>query len=125
MNGYTITETVTLNTTTCADCGIIFAIPAPFEARRREDGRSFYCPSGHNLVFNGEIDKLRRRVASLQSTNVHLSDQRAAAERSAAAYKGQATKLRRRAQNGVCAVCHRSFEDVRRHMTTQHPEATR
>jgi hypothetical protein len=36
--------------------------------------------------------------------------------------RGALTKQRKRAANGVCACCHRSFANVARHMKTQHPD---
>lgn len=43
------------------------------------------------------------------------------AERQASARKGQVTRLKNRAAAGVCPCCTRSFENLRRHMTTKHP----
>ncbi|MBV6448554.1 hypothetical protein [Nitrosomonas sp.] len=58
----------------------------------------------------------RDQIARLETRNTHLVDQRDAAERSARAYKGQATKIKRRVGRGVCPCCNRHFENLERHM---------
>jgi len=37
------------------------------------------------------------------------------------AIRGELTKLKKRVTNGVCPCCHRSFQNLRRHMATKHP----
>lgn len=106
----------------CADCGVVFGINADFEQRRRDDGRSFYCPNGHSLSWNSEHERIKRRLAYTQGALTHERDQRQAAERSARAYKGQATRIRRRVGRGVCPCCNRTFADLAKHMAGQHPE---
>jgi len=54
----TITLQNTLETITCAQCGVLFAVPSNFETKRREDGGDFYCPNGHSLCFQSRIKKL-------------------------------------------------------------------
>ena len=43
-----------------------------------------------------------------------LADQLAAADK-------EAKRLARRARNGVCPCCHRSFANVKKHMDNRHP----
>lgn len=90
-----------------------------------------YCPLGHSWVFSGkgEADRLREenarleRVAAARQESVRVArDERDRAERRRAAAKGQLTKTRNRIANGVCPCCNRSFVNVERHMTTQHPD---
>lgn len=101
------------------------------EATLRRSSQNFHCPWGHTQHFplgESEADKLRRenqrltqRIAQKDDEIKWQRDHREAAERSASAYKGQATKLRNRAKAGVCPCCNRSFENLRRHMASQHP----
>lgn len=113
----------------CPVCFIVYAAPVQLMNARRRDGEAFYCPNGHSLSFkDNENDRVRRERDRLKQENARLEDavaaqrrNREAAERQAAAYKGQATKLRARVSNGVCACCNRSFANLRRHMETQHP----
>lgn len=49
-------------------------------------------------------------------------DEAEAVKRSAAAYKGAATRLKNRAKAGVCPCCNRTFQNLARHMASQHPD---
>lgn len=119
----------------CCSCGVAFAMTKAFKdqclAKRGPNGKVFYCPNGHRQWYTGEseADKMRRerdqfaqRVAEWQDEAAREQRRREEAERSAAAFKGQATKLRKRAANGVCPCCTRSFANLHRHMATKHPD---
>jgi hypothetical protein len=121
MSSITITEKETLYTIHCAHCHMMFAITRDFEERRRSDRTSFYCPSGHSQWFQGITDKERAKRAEARAQA--LRDQLDASERSRAALKGVATKMKakvEKAEAGVCPHCHRSFQDLRRHMKSKH-----
>jgi hypothetical protein len=114
---------INLVDTVCAGCGMDFSVPDWFLTGRREDGQTFYCPAGHHLSFRKtELDRLRERADRLSAQNTHLADQAAAAERALRATKGQVTKLKKRVANGVCPCCNRSFANLARHMSGQHPD---
>lgn len=112
-----------MNNMTCCNCGIAYSVPDRWCRERENDHKTFYCPNGHRQYFSGESseEKLRRRAERAEQQNAMLSDERDAAERSARAFKGQATKLRNRAKAGVCPCCKRTFGNVARHMKQQHP----
>ena len=118
-----IVYTQELVTTSCY-CGIEFAIPKSLKKWMLQDERNgCHCPNGHSMHFgNGELQRLRSEVERTKQRNVHLQDQRDAAERSLTAQKGVNTKLKKRAANGVCPCCNRSFVQLARHMTTKHPD---
>lgn len=113
----------------CPACGVRFGVPTGYTANRRKDKRSFWCPNGHSMSYTeSEADRLRRERDRLQQQLALKDDEirwqreiREAAERSASARKGQITKLKKRAAAGVCPCCNRSFENLRRHMDSQHP----
>lgn len=115
----------------CPTCGVVYGITRAYELRRREDGNGFYCPNGHSGSFGESgIDEAKRlqAAAERQMRVARISrdaarDQAQAAHRSAAAYKGVATKMRNRIANGVCPVpgCRRPFANVKAHITGQHP----
>jgi len=113
----------------CPACFIAHAITRRMHDDRLADGGAVYCPAGHRWVFcETQTARLERELAAARrmrdSARAALSaeqDQRRAAERSAAAYRGQATRIRRRVGNGVCPCCNRSFADLARHMAGQHP----
>lgn len=109
----------------CAECDILFAIPARFETRRREDGNTFYCPLGHHLHFKSELDRLRKQVADQTRTNTELAARVAAAQKAEQAALDKHKRLERRVRRGVCPCCSRSFENLARHMATKHPEAAK
>lgn len=120
----TITELTTLNVLHCADCGMPFAITEQFERRRREDHRNFYCPSGHVNVYRGksEEQKAKERADYLERQLANRDEDLRAARASLTATKGQLTRVRRRAENGVCPYCTRTFANVQRHIHSQHPD---
>lgn len=119
-----VVREITLTDIRCCVCDLTFAVPDYWHDNRRQDGQGFSCPNGHSLSFkDSENARLKRDLERARARETHLRDQRDAAERSASAHKGQATKLRKRVANGVCPDCNRSFQNVARHMASKHPEA--
>lgn len=124
----TLTYTGRLTVTTCW-CGIPHAVPEEmFDAalRAHNDGRdytSIHCPLGHKWRFAAtpQVDHERKAAERARIREQQVRDQLLAAERSAIAYKGHATRLRKRAAAGVCPCCSRSFQNLKRHMDGQHP----
>ena len=53
MSTATFTLTMTFTTVDCPNCGLTFAITKDFDNRRRDDHRTFYCPMGHSMSYNG------------------------------------------------------------------------
>lgn len=107
----------------CANCGVIFAITRDYEDRRRNDARTFYCPNGHTQSWHeSESDRLRKERDSLQASELALTDQLTAAIRDGEQTRAALIRDRARFAAGVCPCCNRSFENVRRHMSTKHPE---
>jgi hypothetical protein len=115
----------------CATCNIDFGIGDDFMRRRREDHGTFYCPNGHQNIYNGdnEAERLRKEVERHKTREQEAFDyatrerqRRLVVERQKAAAKGQLTKLKKRVAAGVCPCCNRTFANLGRHMTGQHPE---
>lgn len=51
----------------CGVCNIVFAIPLKKYDKCKNDGSSFYCPNGHNLVFTeNKADKLQKELDDLK-----------------------------------------------------------
>lgn len=120
-----------LETLHCASCAMTFAVPSRFEKDRRKDHQGFYCPAGHSNVFQGESeaeklrrerDRLAQRVAERDDDVQRQRERAEAAERRAAAARGQTTKLKKRASAGTCPCCSRTFSNMAEHMKKQHPE---
>jgi hypothetical protein len=117
-----ITYTGALTVIGCGTCHIDLAVPRGFLDARKRDGATFYCPVGHKMSYGeGETERLKRRLESANARAIHAEDQRRAAERRTAAYKGQVTKIKKRVGNGVCPCCNRHFANVERHMENKHP----
>ncbi len=119
-----------MDTLNCTRCGVLFGMPDGFLDNRRDDKRSFHCPNGHSMSYTeSEADRLRRErnrlkqaIAQREDEARHERAMREVAERSASAYKGQVTKLKRRAKAGVCPCCNRHFINLERHMASKHPD---
>jgi adenine-specific DNA methylase len=114
---------------TCPECGIFYGVPDHWLDSRKQDKKSFYCPNGHTASYReSEADRLRRECDRLAQKIAEKDDEiarqrkyREEAERRHTAAKGQITKLRKRVGNGVCPCCNRTFGNLARHMTTEHP----
>jgi hypothetical protein len=126
----TMTFSDTLVVMTCW-CGINHAVPQnlrDFQMRQHNDGKqqvmSIFCPLGHQHAPAGrsESEKLRERLAREERATTRLRAEKDQVEASLRATKGANTKLKQRIANGVCPCCHRTFKNVQRHMTTQHPD---
>lgn len=117
-------ENTWLETEVCCKCGMMFAMPKDYQRRRRDDHAVFYCPSGHSQHYTGKTEAQR------------LKDQLADKDRSLAWERDRANRIKHerdqvtrahqrmriRVANGVCPCCNRSFENLRNHMKSQHPE---
>ena len=121
-------------------CGIRHAVPEELrrhQLRQRDNGQSvdsIYCPLGHTHVPSGEGEsaRLRRELDSKQRAldakeryAQSLREQRDAAVRRESAQKAAKTRIKNRIAKGVCPCCNRSFENLHRHMTSQHPDYTK
>jgi len=132
--GVTLEHVTELFTEDCCSCGVLFAMPTDLMNRRRADKKSFWCPNGHSMSYDGETDaakakKAREELARVQK-QLELSQRSAAytqqqletTRRERTVLKGQLTRTRKRVANGVCPCCNRSFADLHRHMSSQHPD---
>lgn len=110
----------------CAECGLGIGLPPGFEQARRLDRKSFFCAWGHSQWFPGktqeqQIKELRAQVATkddlLQSARAE-GEKRYRLQRAA---EGKTRALKKRIAAGVCPCCSRTFQNLARHMKTQHP----
>lgn len=122
LSGYTLrlVGTTDLVTETCYSCGVLFALSEDFRRHRLRDGRNFYCPNGHQQHYIGKTPEQQLKEA--EAREVALKDQLQAAVHEAEQARQALLRDRQRFANGVCPCCNRSFENVRRHMATQHPD---
>lgn len=137
VRGSTIEVAQELVAETCCNCGVTFAMTRELHQRCRDNpgprGRSFYCPNGHGQHYTAETEaqRLQREINRLKQNQAYLEETRQAARddaehqrRRANGYKGHAARITKRAKAGVCPCCNRSFENLRRHMASQHPQFT-
>ena len=111
-------------------CGMTYAIPQTLHDyvwRQHQDGRqqtNIFCPLGHHWCFagDGEAVKQRARAERLERQLANSQEDVRAARASLTAAKGQLTKVKKRAERGVCLHCKRSFVNVTRHVAHMHPE---
>lgn len=120
----TLSITETFQAITCAECAMTFCVPTRFEADRRQDHKTFYCPAGHTQAYNAETmeEKLRRDRDRLAQQIARAEDEtreaRVERDKAVAAKK----RIERRVGAGTCPCCSRSFDNLRAHMAGQHPE---
>lgn len=115
---------------TCCSCGVIFTMPEHLLQKRKDDHKDLYCPNGHVQGFYGpsEAEKLKKQLEAKERELGWANGRAKAAteradheERRARAARGQVTKIKNRVGNGVCPCCNRTFQNLMRHMKTQHP----
>lgn len=120
-------DNTSFETETCCSCGMKFAMTSDFMRRRRDDHALFYCPAGHNQYYYGKTEaqklkeQLEQRAAEVARLNVRAVDAESKLGRVARAHK----KMRKRIANGVCPCCNRTFQNLLRHMQTEHPDMTK
>lgn len=126
---------------TCYRCGEPMWMTAATRQTYLRNHAVFYCTHGHQQHFaegktreqklQEQLDDERRQRQRAEQRVAQKDDEigqqrlfKERAERSASAYKGQATRLRNRAKTGVCPCCNRTFQQLARHMASQHPDFT-
>jgi hypothetical protein len=120
------TKTIFLTAMDCSHCGVTYGLDEAYRNRRTGDGGTWYCPNGHGQVYR-ETDKMRlereREARRRVENEAHFwREQERERGRQLAAQKGVTTRLKRRADAGVCPHCNRSFAQVRQHISKKHPE---
>jgi len=113
----------------CGECDVVFGMTETMNAQRKADGKTFYCPNSHPRAYREteatrlrrERDRLAQQIAYKDDRIKNLSEAKEAAERRAAAARGQITKIKKRVGHGVCPCCNRTFENLARHITSKHP----
>jgi C4-dicarboxylate-specific signal transduction histidine kinase len=126
-----ITIIETYNVHCCQTCGVSYALTSAFESRRRDDHKTFYCPNGHTQYYpqKNDVEKQRERAERLERQLANRDEDlraahaaQTAATKKLAAARGQLTKTKKRLANGVCPCCNRTFANLGRHMSGQHPD---
>ena len=74
---------------------MIFWVTETFRKRRLEDGKSFYCPNGHSMNYDGEAPKLERELSAAKNRAEYNYTRAEQAERSNSALRGVITRMRK------------------------------
>lgn len=53
--------TVEMAQETCITCGISWAVPLPFQQKRKKDHVTYFCPNGHGQHWTGKSEEERLR----------------------------------------------------------------
>ncbi len=116
----------------CPTCGLTYGIPDALDdwlqkynaaAYPREMG-SVHCPAGHEWHYRGrnEEQELQRKLQRERDRSGRLAADRDQTEARRIAQKAATTRAKKRHASGVCPACKRSFQNVQRHMASQHPD---
>ena len=117
-------DSIEFVTITCCECRMPFGMSRSFYDARRKDHRTFTCPAGHDQHFTGksEADKLReqleRKDQMLEAAHQRADKMERQRNDVAKAHK----RMRDRIKNGVCPCCNRTFQNLLRHMQTEHSD---
>lgn len=117
---------VQLTRMTCGDCHVVFAVSTELYNKRLSDHGSWWCPNGHCRHFIGKTDaqllkEERQRTAALRED---LNSTRAERDHHWIERKKTNTRfkhLKERVKAGVCPCCHRTFQQLAKHMALKHP----
>lgn len=104
----------------CCACGAAFAMTESFQAKRVDDKRSFYCPSGHGQSYTGE--PLRDQLSAAQRALANAQEENRIAAAEINRMKSDQRRIQNRLKAGVCPHCHRTFAQLSRHMASKHSE---
>ena len=131
--GFTKTASIELTQVECGMCAGVYAISERYRAKKAEAGGFWNCPyckgSWGYRTEDSELEKARRELTrerarhdQTRADRDRVCDARDRADRRRAAAQGQVTKIKNRVGRGVCPCCNRSFENLARHMKSQHPK---
>lgn len=122
LRGYELllSGSTTMITETCYRCGVVFAMTKDYRDNRLRKRDSFHCPNGHSQAYTGKTAE--KKLEESRARELALQDQLSASIRDNEAIKAALLRDRGRFAAGVCPCCSRSFDNVRRHMVTKHPD---
>lgn len=103
-------------------CNAPFAVPASTLRNWKESHCTWHCPHCGRRRYYPELTDEEKRIRELQQQLSSTQVRAVAAESRARTKQRQYERIRDRVKNGVCPCCNRTFQNVARHMATQHPE---
>ena len=104
-------------------CGHYVALPPSRWQHLRETGETFWCPYGHQAVFQvTEVTRLTLELAQAQEVANFARQSEKTALLMLEAEQKVKQRLLRRIKAGICPHCHRTFQQLARHMESKHRE---
>lgn len=126
MTTFTQYITETYYVVSCYACGVRFGISDDlYRVAVQEKKRAVHCPACGKLtewVGKTEAQKLQEQLALEHARHDQTRAELENTERRRRAIKGQLTKTKNRIAKGICPCCNRHFDNLHKHMTTEHPE---
>lgn len=124
MTRQTINVTEALQIESCPTCFVRYAVPVEVLNRRYQDGGAWYCPNGHRVVYTeSEVHKLQRQLSDAQERANSSAELERIARGELRTTSKELRNLKRRVNAGICPHCHRTFQQLQRHIHSKHPEA--
>ena len=118
MSNVKFVDNAFLVTIECYKCHTLFAMTRELnEQCLRDHSKSFYCPSGHGQVYTGKTEEQKLRE-NLEREKVKHNETLRRTEKISSNY----SRMRKRVANGVCPCCNRTFQNLLKHMQTEHPD---
>lgn len=122
--------TINFSLVHCYLCSTPFYMTTSLNKRRREDGKNFWCPNGHDQHYTeSDVQRLEKELKSSNRLKDHYREtaernrmDRERVERRLTAMKGQVTKANNKLKKGVCPCCDQHFPDLENHIKSQHPD---
>lgn len=110
--------------TDCITCGVPIVMSKKLERQKRDDHSNYYCVNGHSQYWTAksDVEILREKLAEKDRQLVFERERAATNFAAREKAEREALRLKRRIRGGACPCCKRSFTNLRRHMTTKHPD---
>ncbi len=106
-------------------CDAYFAVPEQVVREWKRTQRKWACPyCGMTRWFVGKTDE-QKRIEALQRRNERMQQEVIHERERAQRVSNQYSRMRKRIQNGVCPCCNRTFQNLARHMASEHPDTDR
>lgn len=128
----TIVESVELTVFNCGECAGTYAINERYRRQKQENTGGWHCPyceSSWGYFGKTQAQKLEEKLKAAEESRrsawretEKTSERLDAERRSHTATKGHLTRKKKRAANGTCPCCNRTFKQLAAHMKNKHPE---
>lgn len=119
-------ETITLESTTCITCGVVYAFPVQLMDFHKSHGKTHYCPNGHPQMFvDPEVPRLEKQLRNATERMRQAEYQLDGTLRKLGESNKELKRIKRRVRAGVCLHCKRHFVNLERHVESKHKEESK